>query len=182
MENRRQSKRIEKLSESPTNKEPKSENKVARQIRDDIAKLNEEVSARMTSMERKLDGIGRVVFGGKPEIQKLVKNVKGIRSITDENTDLLCDLSSTQDCLDSLCNDMRKMHNTLQLIAEAQGIHTEAFESTTSLKFKARASGTVIDIADNNNSAMQDHVKKIDEKPSSSSRKRKFSDSDDDSY
>ena len=73
------------------------------------------------------------------------------------------------------------MHDTLQLIAEAQGIHTEAFESTTSLRSKASGSGTVINIADNSDPAMQDHVKKINEKPSSSSRKRKFSDSDDDS-
>ena len=177
MENKRRSKRIEKQNLSPVTTEHDTEDKNLRQIRSDIAKIDaklssivkmipdaKEISTTLSLLEKKFDSIGRVVYGGKPKIQKLVEDVEVIRSDNDANTDMLCDLALSQDRLDSLCNVILKMHDTLKTIAEAQGIHLEAFESTTSFKSKAPWSGTVMNIADNSHPAMQDHVKKMKRK------------------
>ena len=153
MENRRRSKRIEKQSDSSTNEEHKTDNKFARQVRADIAKMDEQLSARITSIERKFDGIGRVVFGGKTKIQKLVEDVEVIRSDNDANADMLCDLALSQDRSDSLCNVILKMHDTLKTFAEAQGIPLEAIQSTSPTEQR---------IVGNNHAAMEDHVKKME--------------------
>ena len=135
----RRSKRIENQSVSPVAKKHNAEDKSVRQIRSDIAKLDEklssivrmipdakEISTRLSSLERKFDSIGRVVYGGKPKIQKIVEDVENIRSDNIGNTNLMLDLSVTKDRSDSLCNVIHDMQDTLRTIAEAQGIHLEA--------------------------------------------------------
>ena len=166
MENRRRSKRIEKQSLSPVTTKHDTEDNNLRQIRSDIAKIDaklssivemipdaKEISTKLSSLERKFDSIGRIVYGGKPKIQKIVEDVEKIRSDNIGNTNLMLELSVTQDRSDSLCNVILDMHDSLRTIAEAQGIHLEVIHPTVPT---ARRYGN------NHHSAMEEHVRKME--------------------
>ena len=201
MENRRRSKRIEDQSKSPTTGEINTENKVARQSRSDIAKLDDklnsivkmlpdtkELSTKLSSLERKVDSIGRVVYGGKSKVQKIAADVEDIRSDNVENTKLMLDLSVTQDRSASLCNVILKMHDTLQSIKMVcERMHLEVFGYTSpraeavpdemaeagaveSAEAEANVSETANRIVDKHHPAMEDHVKTMEQKLANSKR------------
>ena len=67
MDNKRRSKRIEEQSKSPMNEKNNTEDNVARQGRSDIATMREtkELSTKLSLLERKVDSIGCVVYGGE---------------------------------------------------------------------------------------------------------------------
>ena len=177
MEHRRRSKRIEDQSKSPKNKGNNAEDKVERKLRSDIAKVDDklssiikmlpdtkELSTKLTLLEGKVDGIGRVVFGGKSVIQKIAEDVENIRSDNVGNTNLMLDLSLTQDRSESLRNVVLNMYDTLQSIAEAQErIHSKVF-GYTSPRSEATASVTADRITDIHHPAMKDHVKNMERK------------------
>ena len=174
MDNKRRSKRIEEQSNSPMNEENNTEDKVARQGRSDIATMREtkDLSTKLSLVQRKVDGIGRVVFEGKHKMQKIAQDVNVMRRDNVGNTKLMLELSGTKDRLDSLVNVILKMHDTLESIKESQErMHLEVFGYTSPrAEAQASSSGTAERIADNHHPAMQDYVKKMERKLANSSR------------
>ena len=111
-------------------------------------------------------------MGGKTKIQKIADDVEVIRSDNVGNTNLMLELSVTQDRSDSLRNVILKMHDTLQSIKESQErMHLEVFGYTSPrAEAEASSSGTAERIAYNHHPAMEDHVKKMERKLANSSR------------
>ena len=158
MDNNLESKRIEEQRQSPS------------RVHSDVAKMREtkELSTKLSSLERKLDEIGRVVYSGKNKIQKIAEDVQVIRSEGDTELSVITDRS------DSLCDVIVKMHDSLQSIREVcERMHLEVFGYTSpraeavpeeSAEDQANRSGTSDRIVDGHHPAMEDHVKKMEHK------------------
>ena len=158
------------------NEENNTEDKVARQGRSDIATMREtkDLSTKLSLVQRKVDGIGRVVFEGKHKMQKIAQDVNVMRRDNVGNTKLMLELSGTKDRLDSLVNVILKMHDTLESIKESQErMHLEVF-GYTSPRAEAldSSSGTATAelICVKHYPPMQDHIKKMERKFANSSR------------
>ena len=133
MSNLRRSKRIQELTGSTRNKDTSTEDRIVREIRSDLAKLegklsslltvrpeSEVLSQKLSSVKNKVNRVMQFVHANHTNIQRVIGEVDEIRKDHDYIMNFYLTFSSVNERTMSLYEEVCRIHDTLQSMAKGQ--------------------------------------------------------------